>query len=174
MRKHSSESLTMFIIFLRRKCIIDKNAKIGKDVIIMNKDVSMMPMLSQSYCLFNQLFYNMDILFAFSMRIRSFLSQQNIPSYVPIRVLCHCRAFMKQIDRKMDFTFGQELPLSQRRQQYKMAVSYKGISTTFTWWVRRWKRNYAEAITMANLGGPRGDVPHVHLQTSKLQLCYCI
>lgn len=46
MRKHSSESLTMFIIFLRRKCIIDKNAKIGKDVIIMNKDVSMMPMLS--------------------------------------------------------------------------------------------------------------------------------
>jgi ADP-glucose pyrophosphorylase len=29
-----------FVVFLWRNCIIDKNAKIGKDVIIMNKDVS--------------------------------------------------------------------------------------------------------------------------------------
>ena len=29
-----------YVVFLWRNCIIDKNAKIGKDVIITNKDVS--------------------------------------------------------------------------------------------------------------------------------------
>lgn len=43
----------MFIIFLGRNCIIDKNAKIGKDVVIMNKDVSIAPHVSSSFCLFN-------------------------------------------------------------------------------------------------------------------------
>ena len=72
-----------------RNCIIDKNAKIGKDVIIANKDVSNDPVWLMPVC-------------------KTYHKHNLFMSYQLISFLC--RAFKKQIDQKMDSTFDQESP----------------------------------------------------------------
>lgn len=80
--------------FISRKCIIDKNVKIGKDVIIMNKEVN------KAHCSSSFSFY---IVF-------------NLTS-ICMHALAGNRVFKKEIDQKKGSIFALESSSYQRRLQ---------------------------------------------------------
>lgn len=71
-----------------RNCIIDKNVKIGKDVVIMNKEVSASNPVRQTDC----------------------IQSQNLQAFL-ICIFVNFRAWKKQIDPNTDSMFGRESPL---------------------------------------------------------------
>ena len=100
-----SDWKVFFCWFLNRKCIIDKNAKIGKNVIIMNKGVSF-PWIS-SLC--------------FEMLKKLLQLQRHYYYYYPNV----CRMFKKRIGQRKDSTFGLESLWLSRRLQFKMVLLYE-------------------------------------------------
>lgn len=92
--------------FFYRKCIIDKNAKIGKNVIIMNKGVSFPLSL-----LLHHVFKFLKMLLKLQ---RHYYYYPNV-----------CRMFKKRIGQRKDSTFGLESLWLSRRLQFKMVLLYE-------------------------------------------------
>lgn len=103
--------------FSCRNCIIDKNAKIGRDVVIANGDVSIVVYKSQKSLIEKEtMFYS---------------KQKDEPIFAWLMVICWMfwlfRVFKKQTGQVKDSILDPGLQLPWRTQQLTMERSYKTL-----------------------------------------------